>query len=101
MIPVDILYIPTWCRISFIQSMDGQLKKNATTVDIKIYTPYMKNNKKEIVTWRVTTWQFFVTLRYGGNLWSSPHPLSSHTSINGCLVVHVDGSLYSLYEKGH
>lgn len=27
MIPVDMLYIPTWYRISFIQSMDGQLKK--------------------------------------------------------------------------
>ena len=64
MIPVDILYIPTWCMISLIQSMDGQLKKICNYCVYKnIHTIHEEQH-----CMKFTTGNFFVTLRYGGNL---------------------------------
>lgn len=93
MIHLLILYKPTWCRSSFIQSMDGQLKK------IRIYTPYMKKHIGNCDSekrgawnhWRVRVGNFCHAKIWWKLMLSTP---SQQSYFNGWLVVHVDGFLY-------
>ena len=73
--------------------------------DMHIYPIHEKTHRKlwlgktrRLKSLESQGWQFFVMLRYGGS-WCSPHPLSSHTSMDGWWFMLTDFSTYQENKK--